>query len=347
MLRPGPGEAGGEDQALPVSPVRATITLARRRGWDVNAILHEAGIPPLLLTEGEGPVTRSQVTSIVRALWRLTDDELMGLGRHRLPRGSFRLFCYAVMGSADLGAALSRAQQFARAVPGLPTLEIEQAGSVARLSMSHRSDADDPEHMTTLVLARVTHQVMAWAIAQPIPLRHVELPFPDPSTDLAGHVLAAPRRYDAPRLALVFDAALLRSPLMRGEADIDGFVAGAPGVLLGGQVRAAGIDDQVRRVVELGLREGRQVTGREIAERLAFSLPTVRRKLADQGTSLRALREQVVRDAAIAALADGEEPLVRIAERLGFSEPSAFTRAFRRWTGQPPSAYRRGEVVIR
>jgi AraC-like DNA-binding protein len=44
---------------------------------------------------------------------------------------------------------------------------------------------------------------------------------------------------------------------------------------------------------------------------------------------------------AVASLERGGEPIAALAERLGFSEPSAFTRAFRRWTGRAPTSYRR------
>jgi len=67
---------------------------------------------------------------------------------------------------------------------------------------------------------------------------------------------------------------------------------------------------------------------------------TLRRQLASEGTSVRAIRDEVLRDAAVSALAHGDLPMAAIARHLGFSEASAFTRAFRRWTGSAPSDYR-------
>jgi AraC-like DNA-binding protein len=79
----------------------------------------------------------------------------------------------------------------------------------------------------------------------------------------------------------------------------------------------------------------------EIAERLQISPQTLRRKLREEDTSLRQIRERMLRDAAIASLTTGAETVAALSQRLGFSEPSAFIRAFRRWTGTSPGTYRR------
>ena len=52
------------------------------------------------------------------------------------------------------------------------------------------------------------------------------------------------------------------------------------------------------------------------------------------------MKDEIRRDLAIESLSLGEESVSELATRLGFSEPSAFHRAFRRWTGQAPGVYR-------
>jgi AraC-like DNA-binding protein len=153
-------------------------------------------------------------------------------------------------------------------------------------------------------------------------------------------VFGAPQVYGTERPGIAFDASLLRAPLMRDERELDEFIARSPAGLLARIEDRAATTDQVRRLVEQGLRQTSHPDGDEIARRLAISPQTLRRKLAAEGTSLREIRETVLRDAAVTALVAGEESLGEISQRLGFSEPSAFTRAFRRWTGSPPSAYR-------
>ncbi|KAA1421824.1 AraC family transcriptional regulator [Nocardioides humilatus] len=330
------------DRTLPIELVRAAVSFAIAQQWDVNQILHQAGIPPLLLAQGRARITEAQATSIVQAMWHYTDDEAFGMGAHPLPRGSFRLLLYGASGAPDLGAALDRVQGFSRAMPALPPVGLVRDGDAARLSLDLTQGFDDPEHLMTYTGLAVAHRVMSWAVARPIPLRAVELPFRAPaSREMPELVFGAPQVYETPRPALVFDASWLTAPLMRDEAAVDLFVARSPAGLLARPTNdRTSTADQVRRLVVQGLRS-EQPPADHIAERLAMSPQTLRRKLAAQETSLRQIRDEVLRDAAVSALVAGNESLAEIAERLGFSEPSAFTRAFRRWTGSPPSAYRR------
>ena len=73
-----------------------------------------------------------------------------------------------------------------------------------------------------------------------------------------------------------------------------------------------------------------------------MSPQTLRRHLREEGTSFQELKDHLRRDLAIYQLGS-DLPIQRIAERLGFSEPSAFHRAFKKWTGLTPGAYRAQE----
>lgn len=78
----------------------------------------------------------------------------------------------------------------------------------------------------------------------------------------------------------------------------------------------------------------------EIARRLELSESSLQRRLHAQGTSLTELLDQVRREIALEQMERGQLSMKQLAERLGFSEPSPFYRAFRRWTGETPQAYR-------
>jgi len=332
------------ERTLPIGLVRSAISFALRQGWEVNAILARAGISAELLAQGRARVTEAQGTEMMRALWELTDDEMLGMGSHPLPRGSFKLLCYGLIGAEDLRDALNRARGFARAMPALPRPTITEEDGLARLSWEGLAFENDSEHLLTYSGIALVHRLIAWALAQPMPLTRVELPFPEPaSTEMADLVFGAPQVYAAPHPAIVFDAVLLQAPLLRSEAELDEFIANSPAGLLARPTQARRTSSAVRKLVQQGLARGQRLEAAEIAKALTMSQQTLRRRLAEEGTSLREIRDEQLRDAAITALVGDRESVAEIATRLGFSETSAFTRAFRRWTGSPPSAYRVGQ----
>lgn len=329
-----------ETRTLPIGLVRASAAFALRQGWDVESLLAEAGVARGLLEDLRSRITEDQLVRLVQAIWRTTDDELFGLSTHPLPRGSFRLLCYGLVGAADLGEALDRLRGFLRAVPAIP-LTIRTDASATSVSIG--TDAvDDPEHLLTLVGLAAAHRVLSWTIRRELTLTRVELPFAAPE-DVEGirFAFAAPLQFEADRAALVFATRWLAQPLAREERDIDEFVRDSPRVLLKRPRYRTTYGEQVRRILEHGLKAGALPDAETVAARLAVSQQTLRRKLAEEDTSLRGLSEEVRRDAAVMSLVAGRETVAELASRLGFSEPSAFSRAFLRWTGSTPGAYRR------
>ena len=145
--------------------------------------------------------------------------------------------------------------------------------------------------------------------------------------------------FAAPRAAITFDSRYLRAPVVRGEDELFAFIRNAPNGLLFRQDYHPGTSSRVRKAIERrGAAEA--VTGDDVANRLHVSAQHLRRLLRDEGTSFRHIKEAILRDEAIAALVGGRETIEELSDRLGFSEPSAFRRAFHRWTGSPPGSYR-------
>ena len=78
----------------------------------------------------------------------------------------------------------------------------------------------------------------------------------------------------------------------------------------------------------------------ELTELLSMSARTLRRRLEREGTSYQRIKDIARRDAAIAMLSRQGLTVSEVAERVGFSDPSAFHRSFKKWTGQSPGSYR-------
>ncbi len=283
-------------------------------------------------------ITRTNASRGMQYLWQATDDALMGLGSIGVPRGALRLLTFTVCSAPNVATALTRYHEFQAAFPGMPAINIDQSDTTATLSIELA--AFDPCSVTlvSVGLLVAAHRVINWATRRPLTLYRVELPHPQPTTH-AGYpfMFGAPTVFDAPRPALVFNADALTRAFSRTHDDIEGFLSDIPGHLLAECDLHPSISHQVRSIIEDRL--GTPCTTDDVAAAVGMSRATLWRRLHEENTSVSQIRDQVLHDTALTSLARGDQTIAQLSQRLGFSEPSAFTRAFRRWTGHPPSTH--------
>ncbi|MEV4051889.1 AraC family transcriptional regulator ligand-binding domain-containing protein [Amycolatopsis sp. NPDC049688] len=324
---------------LPGDIVRRLVRIGERRGLDVASMLRRTGIP----VDGSGrPLTTrttpTQVAELTQELWILTGDELFGLGPPA-PKGLFQLVMRSVIHARDLEAALQRLTEAGKVHPGMPGLAVSVDGGAVHVEIDI-SRLDDPDHLVAELLATLVHRMLGWLVGRRIALQDLRLPWPAPeyAADYE-RVFGRHPGFDADRLGFAFDKRLLALPLVRDEDELAEYLRDQPNVWFTTRDYGSSTADHVRRVLERGLR-GHWPSPDTIAAQLNVSTQHLRRLLHGEHTSIGQIKEDILRDAAIASLARGEESIVALARRLGFSEASAFRRAFRRWTGQPLSAYR-------
>jgi AraC-like DNA-binding protein len=105
-----------------------------------------------------------------------------------------------------------------------------------------------------------------------------------------------------------------------------------------------GITDQVRELLAPRVASG-STDMQEIARMLGMSSTTLWRRLGDEGTRFTAVLDQVRHEAALHYLRRANPRVSEIAAALGFRDPRAFIKAFRRWSGTTPMRYRAGNSI--
>ncbi|KIZ16701.1 AraC family transcriptional regulator [Streptomyces natalensis] len=329
--------------------VRAALSGARRRGIDTLPLLQTARIPPLLPADERARVTPEQFTRLIKALHHATDDEFLGLGPYPSRRGTFAMMCHACLGCHDLGAALERAARFYALFPGGPEMAVTlRTGpdGASEAVFSVRNDLRPYDHGQFLAecILIIWHRLAGWLIGRRIPLHWAQFAHREPPHAAEyGMLFGCPVEFGARHTAAGWDPHWLAAPVVRDEAALTAMLRRAPADLLSRRDWGTTVAEQVRRTLDRALRApspARLPEAAEVAARLAVSPATLRRRLQAEGTSYRHLKDAVRRDAAISALTAGHEPIAELAARMGFSEDTAFLRAFRRWTGTTPGAFR-------
>ncbi|HYY42110.1 MAG TPA: helix-turn-helix domain-containing protein, partial [Pyrinomonadaceae bacterium] len=173
--------------------------------------------------------------------------------------------------------------------------------------------------------------------------RSVSFQHPQPA-DTTEHrrIFRAPVHFDQPRNELVLDRALLALPLARADAGLCALLDRHAQELLARLPQRDDTTAQVRRLLSDAL-SGGDPNIAAVARQLGLSARTLQRKLRAEGTSYQDLLDLMRRDLARRYLQERDMAVCEVAYLLGFSGPSAFHRAFRRWTGVTPKEFRQAK----
>jgi AraC-like DNA-binding protein len=160
--------------------------------------------------------------------------------------------------------------------------------------------------------------------------------------DLSAYdrLFRAPLRFDQPINEMGLDAACLQYPLMQADLGLGIVLDHYAEELLAKLPQAESFLDSVRRIISRGLRGGDPSLA-VIAKQLGYAPRTLQRKLQESGTSYYTLLDEMRRELSIYYLQEEHIAISEVAFLLGFSETSAFHRAFRRWVGVSPGEFRR------
>ncbi|HQD14296.1 MAG TPA: AraC family transcriptional regulator ligand-binding domain-containing protein [Ottowia sp.] len=220
------------------------------------------------------------------------------------------------------------------------TVELTQSHGIAHLSYQIRDPAvGDPLHDAAYTLGKIQRTLRRCA-GPSWRLDHVTLAVPAPGgTDAYQRFFGAPVVCNAAYTGLHFSAQALERPIPTADARrYRNFCAqlelrmprcATPGLL----------GDALRTWMTYAAREGR-ATLEQAASDFGVTPRTLQRRLQEQGVGFQDLLAQVRMQTACRMLSESRLPVTRIAEQLGFSETSAFTRAFRNHARMSPRAFR-------
>jgi AraC-like DNA-binding protein len=278
--------------------------------------------------------------ALLRAAERVTGDPLACLHAVEAsgPRG---ILHYLSMAQPTLEEAIGAFERLAAATGDGLQVEFVRGPTHAAIRLDFRFHAPDVaapvrEYAVGLV-------VLTLRQAATPGIRPVEIRFPHARRGPAGEVervLGAPVRYRQPNCAILLAAGDLSRRLGRASPHV-------ARVLENQALREVSLSvdrDVVARVAEAIrgiLLAGGVPDPSRVSRKVGSSVRTLQRHLAEEGSNFRAVREAVLRELAEALLDDASLSVSEVAHRLGFSDVASFGKAFKRWTGRAPRAWRR------
>jgi AraC-like DNA-binding protein len=278
------------------------------------------------------------------ALWRLVaqtlDDEFFGQDSRRMKAGSFAMICRSVLNCKTLGSAIDRSLRFYALILDDIYGKLNRDGAEASISL-HADGAGPQRVFAHEVLLMLLHGVACWLVGRRIPIKRALFSYDEPAHSGEYRLMYSTSiGFRAPHTAIIFDAAYLELPIVQNERTVKEFLRNAPENILLKYKNGSSLGARIRRRLRQSL-PGDLPEFEALAEEMNMTPATLRRRLHEEGTFYQSIKDQLRRDLAIGYLSHSKRSAMDIGLELGFSERSAFHRAFKKWTGASPGEFRR------
>jgi AraC-like DNA-binding protein len=341
------------ETTVAASVVADMLNYLSARGLPTEAAVAATGLDPQFVTSADNRVRGSQVERLWGYAVAQTGDDVIGLhmGEDYNP-GALDILGYVILSCRTIGEALEKLARYTSLLNDGMRMELVRDSRIAELRCTYVEGIDNyllraPQHAIDATWGGLARELrrLAGAPLQPtsVSFRHAA---PRSEADRVEYdrVIGGPVRFGAAEDRFAVPIAHLDVTLPSANAALlHAFEQHAEAVL-----RTIAEENsparQVARVVSQRLKGSTPVLD-EVAKELAMSPRSLQRTLRESGTSYQTLLDDVRRDLAIRHLANPSTSAGQVGFLLGFSEPSAFHRAFKRWTGKTPSDYRVARAV--
>ena len=321
--------------------IEKIINFAMRHGARANDLYEAIGLNPSVLDDPDNRIPFAQLVELYEKAADLTGDKDFGLhlGENIDPK-LFDVVGYSALNSATLGEAFARVARYHSIWTDGASFKVEISEPTSAIIyryldesiVNHRQDSE----MTLAIVATLCRNVCDpnWSPSA-VEFRHAA---PD---DVSAHVrlFRCQVTFNAPVDKLIFGSSSLLLPIARADPGLVKMLDRHAEELLAKFPPRDTVIDNARTIISRELNGGNPSLER-VAAQLGLTERTLQRKLHELGTSHNDLVEQIRRELAMRYLREPEMAICEVAYLTGFSEPSSFHRAFKRWTGVTPREFR-------
>lgn len=309
------------------------------QGWDRHKLLEKTNFSQEVLSEKKARIPRSDYVKFAARLAMQMQDECFGLLEQPMKPGTFAMLCHACINCENLEHFLRRFNKFWSVVNNSFELRLVRSGESARCYVIPAEGRVHASNLIVMLAMAVTHRLSSWTIDRTIALKSVHLTCERPeNADDYNLLLAAPIQFCQAENAIEFHSDYLDTTIEKDELELRDFLKSSAIQLMSELELDSSLSAQIKAMIKKDSKDTFK-TFEEIAQALGFATATLRRRLRSEGVTYQDIKDSVRRDSAIYYLSRTTMSLDEVAEMAGFSEPTSFYRAFKRWTGTSPRAY--------
>ena len=322
--------------------VRGILSELRGRGLDTELLLQRTGLDGGRLLDIRETLTVEESIVLVEQAIAMTEDEGLGLSLGaNVPENMLQVFGALILSHSTIRQAFSALRRYAALVIEGPTWNLSEQGDEAHFTFEPSFQLGDVTRFCSECTLALSARIGSHFTTPERALREVHFQHPAPAyAQRYSAVFDCPVYFGKSTNALVFARNLLDVPQMHADDTLRAVLRETADRLLHERAQSRSVTDRVRTLLRYE-QDLAQVDVNRLARHVGLSPRALRRRLGSEGSPLSALLDEARCRVACHELRRPESTIKETAELLGFSEPSAFHRAFKRWTGRTPAEYSR------
>ncbi len=334
------------EPTIPCEFVGDVLQACGYRGADTDALLAEVGLDAARLRVSGSRISVVDYARLFERVIGVTQDGFLGFLDDPVPSKSFGVFACQMAACRNLKQVLRQANLFYRLFTQQFHFDVEEENEQARIVLQFIETQPFDYRFIYQSILLVLVRLMHWFIGEPIRPTAVSFTFDGVHLDpYLRYLFDCPVYYKQPQNTLCIERHLLTVPCSTTLDQVNLMLRDSARMMLVSH-RPAPYTRQVRKALVLRA-GGNWPSAEDVAATMRMSKNLLWRKLKKEGTTFLEIRDAVKRDFAMALMDDGHLPVCAIAERVGFADLSAFNKAFHKWVGQSPSAYRTALLGVR
>jgi AraC-like DNA-binding protein len=320
--------------------LRGMFGALERLGYDIDSLLAPFGLSRADLDDPDGRLPAQACAGIFAAIQGERRVKNLALCiAVETPIGAYPLLDYLICSSESVGEGLKQLARYLGLVNPAVRLVFREEEDPIRVLVEGSIDPFTVELTISLSVLRLIRESGDQLQVARICFRHE----PDDASAFQS-VLHSEIETQSSWSGFALTREAWRLPLRRGDPLLRHWLEHKAAQILARQAGQEGVAMEVRRLLAAPA-SGSSMSIGVAARRLAMSPRTLQRRLSEEGTSFDTLREETRKQTAEVLLADRKLSVGEVAILLGFSEPGAFHRAFKRWHNITPDAFRKQQSI--